>query len=148
MLDLEWIIVVRMSTKMISGLSLIIFPFLEFIGIQLVSTFHFNLIFRYYYETWKFHIRLASVGFDLCILASSDHSIHTYGTFGLWGSLLAGGDVIVSKGRNENGLTEEDNIYKWSAMPGWLYIDTLNPEKISVLKLDNKTREFVETDTY
>jgi len=88
------------------------------------------------------------VGFDLCILASSDHSIHTYGTFGLWGSLLAGGDVIVSKGRNENGLTEEDNIYKWSAMPGWLYIDTLNPEKISVLKLDNKTREFVETDTY
>ena len=84
------------------------------------------------------------VGFDLCILASCDHSIHTYGTFGLWGSLLAGGDVIVAKGRNRMGLTEEDIIYKKSAMPGWLYVDTLNPKKISVLKLDDNTNEFIQ----
>ena len=38
------------------------------------------------------------VGFDLCVLATSHHSVHAYGTFGLWGSLLAGGDVVVSKG--------------------------------------------------
>ena len=44
------------------------------------------------------------VGFDLCVLATSQHSVHTYGTFGLWGSLLAGGDVVVTKGRVEVGL--------------------------------------------
>ena len=44
------------------------------------------------------------VGFDLCVLATSHHSVHTYGTFGLWGSLLAGGDVVVTKGRVEVGL--------------------------------------------
>ena len=64
------------------------------------------------------------VGFDLCVLASSDHSVHAYGTFGLWGSLLAGGDVIVSKGRSRTRLSEEDYIYREAAMPGWLYIDT------------------------
>lgn len=39
------------------------------------------------------------VGFDLCVLASSDHSIYMLGYFGMWGSLLAGGDVVVSRVR-------------------------------------------------
>ena len=46
------------------------------------------------------------VGFDLCVLSTSEHTIFTYGTFGLWGSLLAGGDVIAAKGRNNRTLTE------------------------------------------
>ena len=45
-------------------------------------------------------------GYDLCLLASCNHSIHTYGTFGAWGSLLAGGDVIVPTGNNPRGETE------------------------------------------
>ena len=47
-------------------------------------------------------------GFDLCLLASCDHSIHTYGTFGMWGSLLAGGDVIATTGTTgkEEATTE------------------------------------------
>ena len=45
-------------------------------------------------------------------------------TFGMWGSLLAGGDVIVSKGRNPDTLTEEDEVYLAANMPGWLYVDT------------------------
>ena len=49
------------------------------------------------------------VGWDLCVLATSNHSIHTYGTFGLWGSLLAGGDVVASRGRSDT-LTEEDEV--------------------------------------
>ena len=40
-------------------------------------------------------------GWDLCVLATCHHSVHTYGTFGLWGALLAGGDVVVAKGRNQ-----------------------------------------------
>ena len=42
-----------------------------------------------------------SVGFDLCVLASSDHTLITYGSFGLWGALLSGGDVIAAKGTNK-----------------------------------------------
>ena len=45
------------------------------------------------------HCLIFKVGWDLCVLATSHHSVHTYGTFGLWGSLLAGGDVVVAKGR-------------------------------------------------
>ena len=46
------------------------------------------------------------VGFDLCVLSASHHTVITYGTFGLWGSLLAGGEVIAAKGRNNLTLTE------------------------------------------
>ena len=45
-------------------------------------------------------------------------------TFGMWGSLMAGGEVIVPKGRNNDTLTEEDEIYLAANMPGWLYVDT------------------------
>ena len=103
---------------------------------------------RNYEKFHKFELSYFAflVGFDLCVLASCDHSIHTYGTFGLWGSLLAGGDVIVPKGRKKMGLTEEDYIYTKSAMPGWLYIDTLDNKKISVFKFDDDTKDFIKTN--
>ena len=41
-----------------------------------------------------------SVGFDLCVLASSDHTLITYGSFGMWGAILSRGDVIAAKGTN------------------------------------------------
>ena len=46
------------------------------------------------------------VGFDLCVLASSDHTLITYGTFGLWGAILSRGDVIAAKGTNNQTYTE------------------------------------------
>ena len=36
------------------------------------------------------------VGADLALLAACNHSIVTYGTFGLWGALLSGGATIMS----------------------------------------------------
>ena len=45
------------------------------------------------------------VGFDLCVLASSDHTIITYGSFGMWGAILSGGDVIAAKGTNNETYT-------------------------------------------
>ena len=47
-----------------------------------------------------------SVGFDLCVLASSDHTVITYGSFGLWGAILSRGDVIAAKGTNNHTYTE------------------------------------------
>ena len=46
------------------------------------------------------------VGFDLCVLASSDHALITYGSFGLWGAILSRGDVIAAKGTNNETYTE------------------------------------------
>ena len=40
------------------------------------------------------------VGFDLCVLATSDHTLITYGSFGMWGAILSRGDVIAAKGTN------------------------------------------------
>ena len=51
------------------------------------------------------------VGFDLCVLATSQHTVITYGTFGLWGALLAGGEVLAAKGRNNIPLTEVTSAF-------------------------------------
>jgi galactoside 2-L-fucosyltransferase 1/2 len=37
-----------------------------------------------------------AVGTDMAILAACNHTIITYGTFGLWGALLAGGATVMS----------------------------------------------------
>lgn len=37
------------------------------------------------------------IGEDLAMLAACNHSILSYGTFGQWGALLAGGEVVISK---------------------------------------------------
>ena len=46
------------------------------------------------------------VGFDLCVLASSEHTLITYGSFGLWGAMLSPGDVIAAKGTSNETYTE------------------------------------------
>ena len=35
---------------------------------------------------------------DLAVLASCNHSIVDYGTFGLWAGLLAGGQIVLPQG--------------------------------------------------
>eukprot|EP00092_Neocalanus_flemingeri_P006359 GFUD01006845.1.p1 GENE.GFUD01006845.1~~GFUD01006845.1.p1 ORF type:complete len:394 (-),score=65.44 GFUD01006845.1:16-1137(-) len=75
-------------------------------------------------------------GFDLCLMAACNHSIHTYGTYGTWGSLLAGGDVIVPTGINAELNTEEDQIYKRAAMPGWVYLDVRDLDNIQEITYD------------
>ncbi len=36
------------------------------------------------------------IGDDLALLAACNHTILSYGTFGMWGALLAGGRLIMS----------------------------------------------------
>ncbi len=38
---------------------------------------------------------LHSTGIDLALLSLGNHSILTYGTFGMWGALLAGGETVL-----------------------------------------------------
>ena len=60
----------------------------------------------------------------------------------MWGSLLAGGDVVTSKGTNEATLTEFDEIYLRSGMPGWLYVDTRDKNNVTVLQVNTTTQTF------
>ena len=102
-------------------------------------------------------------GFDLCLLASCNHSIHTYGTFGMWGSLLAGGDVIAATGTTgkEEATTEvglniifqflspqshynlifvqEDQIYRRAAMENWVYLDVRDKDNIQEVTISPST---------
>ena len=40
------------------------------------------------------------------MLGSSQHTVITYGTFGMWGALLSGGEVIAAKGTNNLTYSE------------------------------------------
>ena len=62
----------------------------------------------------------------------------------MWGSLLAGGEVIVPKGSNPDTLTEDDEIHLAANMPGWLYVDTRWGKKWcnhKILTISNDKRE-------
>lgn len=56
-------------------------------------------------------------GTDLALLSIANHSILTYGTFGMWGALLAqGGEVVMPKGYEKLGFVydmQEANLPNW-----------------------------------
>ena len=64
------------------------------------------------------------IGDDLALLAACNHTILSYGTFGQWGALLAGGKVVISdtagntkEGRElqEAGLAKHNSGWRWMA---------------------------------
>ena len=64
------------------------------------------------------------IGDDLALLAACNHTILSYGTFGQWGALLAGGKVVISntaantkEGRElkEAGLAKHSSGWSWMA---------------------------------
>ena len=45
-----------------------------------------------------FHVKHLHLAIDMALLSMADHSIISYGTFGLWGALLAdGGETVMAK---------------------------------------------------
>jgi hypothetical protein len=55
-------------------------------------------------------------GVDLALLSQANHSIMTYGTFGMWGALLAGGSTLVSRDHLKNIPTKDifdANLDNW-----------------------------------
>ena len=90
------------------------------------------------------------VGFDLCVLASSHHTLITYGSFGLWGAILSRGDVIAAKGTNNQAYSvvtttflqrpcnlvivfQHDYWYMKAKLENWTYIDSRDPKNVKVL---------------
>ena len=62
-------------------------------------------------------------GFDLCVLGSSDHTVITYGTFGLWGALLSRGDTMAAKGTNKEQYSWVQTLYYYE---GKVHLNRLN----------------------
>jgi len=82
---------------------------------------------------------VAVIGYDLCLLSSCSHSVITYGTFGMWGALLAGGDVITTTGNTPGKYTEEDHINQRAAMDNWIFLnvrDKNNITEVTLLDID------------
>ena len=60
----------------------------------------------------------------MALLSLADHSIISYGTFGLWGAILAGrGEVVVSKdffntipGGHISDAISRQNITNWTSL--------------------------------
>ena len=70
------------------------------------------------------------VGFDLCVLASSDHTLITYGSFGLWGAILSPGDVIAAKGTNNQTYSVVINNYIVCLFFVLCYISLVSSKKV------------------
>ena len=63
----------------------------------------FNNNFVFYFSSDITFI-FSKIGNDLAMLSLADHSILSYGTFGIWGALLRkkDGEVVLPKLRNES----------------------------------------------
>ena len=61
---------------------------------------------------------------DLALLARADHSIVSYGTFGMWGALLANdGEVCMPSGYSSHRINAEIDIAKAAGLlKKWFYM--------------------------
>ena len=65
--------------------------------------------------------RSESLAVDFTILSRCRHSILTYGTFGIWTALLAGGETIMADGFSDRA-TEEVRAVKMANPEGWQFM--------------------------
>merc|ERR1711974_517751 len=63
------------------------------------------------------------VGEDLALLAAYNHSIISYGTFGMWAAILAGGEVVTS---STMARTKEGGELAAANLPNWLVLAEKN----------------------
>ena len=72
-----------------------------------------------YSQLWNEYIVIYCTGVDLALLSLADHSILSYGTFGVWGSLLAGrGETIIPKDAQKTGIGQQVAKAK---IPDWSF---------------------------
>jgi hypothetical protein len=58
-------------------------------------------------------------GTDLALLCQANHSILTYGTFGMWGALIAGGSAVLPISHLDTTIGQD---IKKSKLPEWNFI--------------------------
>jgi len=65
-----------------------------------------------------------SEGLDLALLANCNHSINTYGTFGMWGSILSGGSALYPVMSFKHHAPPDYKIIKRAALKNWTFINS------------------------
>ena len=63
---------------------------------------------------------LLFIGADMALLSLTNHSILSYGTYGMWGALLSGGRAILPKSFSN---TKETIEILSAELPGWILMD-------------------------
>ena len=106
----------------------IVFPGVGDIGSPGKKYFSFSLLSRLIVNQHVFLINIISIlifvilAIDMALLSLSDHSIISYGTFGMWGALLANnGETIMSKdfiktdvGERVKEAVDRHNMTNWT----------------------------------
>lgn len=59
---------------------------------------------------------VTSPGQDLAIMAACNHSIIDYGTFGVWGAILASGETILYNITNHSSIRVSELLPDWNVM--------------------------------
>ena len=67
-----------------------------------------------------------AVGIDLAIMANCNHTIMTYGTFGMWGAFLAEGKVVAVGNATKEELDSLKHLKSNDFNDKWLFIDENN----------------------
>ncbi len=68
---------------------------------------------------WLLLLFNCSSGVDLALMSLANHSIMTYGTFGIWGALLSGGNNLMPASHNMNEVTKDvllANLTGWEVI--------------------------------
>ena len=55
----------------------------------------------------------------MTLLSFANHSIQTYGTFGMWGALLSGGYSVLPESHKD---IREDREMREADIPGWIWL--------------------------
>ena len=64
-----------------------------------------------------------AVGTDLAIMANCNHTIMTYGTFGMWGAVLANGKVVAA---DNAAKLDHVKVFKTDKRERWMFVDEEN----------------------
>jgi len=67
------------------------------------------------------------VGKDLAILASCNHTIITYGTFGMWGAILSNGTVVAADNAAKD---DERKLFMTDTKEKWMFVDQKKETKM------------------
>ena len=59
------------------------------------------------------------LGIDLALLSQANHSILTYGTFGMWGALMSAGSAVMPSTHVKTIVSQE---IQEANLPGWIFI--------------------------
>ncbi len=76
-------------------------------------------MFEFFLIIEKIANKIVILGIDIGMLSLANHSIMTYGTFGMWGAILAGGKTVLPK---SHAMNQPSLDMEFAKIPDWEWI--------------------------